>query len=399
MYQISKSFLQIDGVNYSDKLLLMPFDIGYGQEISMVYDWAFGVSGVDAYSWAVLTVTAGAHIGERWTLIFRTNMFETDGDLQTFLDQFAVLGVGNYTLDYVYHAAAILWVAGKSVGDLRDYMFNLPSPLGGEAIALAPNSDPPPSVGGFMIHINRHYSGSKTLLRIGGVDYNDRMLFVFGVQGADGYTLTNGNDSVPFVSGNESYDWACVSITGGEHVGEKWTLLCNTDTIHDTTDLQDFLNQHPSVGVGNYTIDYEFLGGDDNVFANGENEDYTFSLPGVAEFASGSSPTNRGYLDYSSGGGGGDIGISSVDVIYFEDATRYIGGDEEDDDIGLRMTMFFQVIVDPSSVFGEGSENDDFIDKAGYFAYFPLLEWLREQDFVIGYSSSAKLIRKLKRRS
>lgn len=394
MYQISKSFLQIDGVNYYDKLLLMPFDTGYGKTVNMIYDLAFGITGTHAYSWGAISITGGPHSGEKWTLIFRTDMFQLDADIQTFLNQPAVLGVGNYTLDYIYHDPAILSSIDEE-GDNRDYSFNLPIPLGAEVIEYAPTSDPPPEIGGFMNYMQPYYKASLTFLRIGDVDYNDRMYFVFATDAADGQRHEHDEDSVPVVNGNESYDWACVSITGGDYAGEKWTLLCATTQIPDSTALQSFLNQNPNVGVGNYTIDYEFLGGDDNVSANGENQEYSFSLPGVAEFANGSYPTDNGYLRHE---GGGDIGIRSVDVIYFEECLEFIG-EYPPLSVGDNVRLLFVVLTNPRSVFGgegEGDPNDPFIDKAGYLDWGEFWRWMGDVDYVRAASTSAKMIKKLR---
>lgn len=387
LYFISESYLQINGVDYNDNLLLFSGSAKYGQPIDIDNDLVYGVDGLTAYGWACISITGGTYIGEKWTIIYNTNSYPNELDLENLLDQVngSLPGVGNYIIDYHY-GPSILWIEDPDGGtEPQDYSFNLPTPFGGETINYTADSNPT----GYLDRCGDNYVASLTYLSISGVEYNDRMFFVLDKYG-EGEEHRNNNDSIGGITGMETLDWVCISITGGSYAGEKWTLLCNTGNLGGIPDLQIFLNQNINVGEGNYTIDYQFLGGDPNVSGKGEGQNFDFSLPSVGSYASGSDPVESGYLD--SHGHSGDNTGRSVDVIYFEEALSYIG--DFDTDIATVVVFLFSILSNPLSIEDVPAA---YIDKAGYFIYPLLFQELSDEDFIIGWATTTRLIKKLRR--
>lgn len=148
---------------------------------------------------------------------------------------------------------------------------------------------------------------SLTFLTISGTDYNDGLTVACSTSG-NGTQITSESQAVACANGTDGFDWATVSFTGGALAGQDWTVLLRTDVFTSSTDIETWLDQHTAVGAGNYTITNEFVGGADNVGAEGSTDSYTWGIPGVATYASGSSPSGDGYLDYSDVGGGGEAG-------------------------------------------------------------------------------------------
>lgn len=125
------------------------------------------------------------------------------------------------------------------------------------------------------------FEASLTPIAMDAVNYLYRLIYVCSLTG-QGQQITMDNTSVGCADGIEGFDWATVDITGGDYAGEKWSLVLRTDVFTAMADIGTWLDQYSGVGADNYNVTNEFLDDvdpDDNIAANGADNDYSFDLP------------------------------------------------------------------------------------------------------------------------
>lgn len=175
------------------------------------------------------------------------------------------------------------------------------------------------------VYVDNFYA-SYTPINIDDVDYNDRLVYTWSLDD-DGQEVSADGTIIEGADGQLEWDFATVSITGGDFDGENWTIVTRQDVFSELADLQTWLDQHTDVGAGNYTVTNNFYDNPDAniVEENGPYGDYVFNLPGAASVAEGG--TDPGFLMYSNSNFYSSASPLTVDgVAYNEgDSILYIG--------------------------------------------------------------------------
>src|SRR5574343_276698 len=116
-------------VNYNNRLVYTWSLTGDGTVVSYaatdIGTYIAGADGVNKFDYALITVNAGAHAGEKWTIIFRTDVVVTQANLETWLNQHTEVGTGNYTVESFFDAGA---TRNIEPGDTAtsDYSYEIP---------------------------------------------------------------------------------------------------------------------------------------------------------------------------------------------------------------------------------------------------------------------------------
>jgi len=292
--------LTATATNYNDKLVYVwdVTDASAQATVSADYTFISGADGIDngngdptdGWDYALISITGGAHSGEKWTVVTRQDMFPAAVNLQTWLNDAGVsgVGVGNYApLDMNNSWYGVSDATIMAQGSVTDYSYSIP----GTTTVVAGATSP-----GFLNYSNSNFKASKTTLTVDGVDYDTGLVYV-GNSEDPGYTMVNANDRIGVANGISGFDFVLMNITG---LG-RYTLLFRTDNFANLASVNTWGNAQ--FGPGVYTVDYYTLnGGTADVAVNGFTNNYSFTIPGFGTTVSVTTGTaDPGYLTYGNG--------------------------------------------------------------------------------------------------
>ena len=355
-FRISKTFFAQSGTNYNDHLMITASKTGNGTEVTAKnQDVSSVVNGISNFGQAVVSVTGGTWTGKNITVLFRLDQVTNQTDLESWLNQQANIGTGNYTVFNIYQETIN---AGGT--PTSSYVWTVPP-----AATLATGSDP---------------SGSIYLIYEVSANYNDHFIIADEITG-NGTEITESiydGTYLSFVDGVKNYKWFVMrtnsSTTDPTWANNKITVLANIANITDGTDALTWAQQHTKIGSGHVTIDNQFLSpGTPQVDANGLYSDYSWNLPGIGSYAPGSNPSDFGMMSYKYKGVNGtscaDVNIFSDpygDTIFHYDyltGVLNVGGTKRGDNQTLAGQWNIQ--AGESLIFGDHGEGEIVYDESG----------------------------------
>jgi len=137
------------------------------------------------------------------------------------------------------------------------------------------------------------YKASYSPISWSGADYNDRLVYVDRME-TDGQPVAVDGVIIDGASGTGGWEYAIISITGGIHTGEKWTLIFSRSAFPVNTDIPNWCDQHSEIGPGNYILVWDWFGPTDSISAEGPCNNYNYNLCATCSYAPGA--TNPGWL-------------------------------------------------------------------------------------------------------
>ena len=138
-----------------------------------------------------------------------------------------------------------------------------------------------------------NYEASYSPLTNAGTNYDDKFLYAETTDGTYINVLADG-EIITFATGDNDFDYALISVTGGVWSGEKITLVGDQDNFLGLADVQTWCNNNVNIGVGNFVVDIQFMGGFSNIGNQGACNNYNYGICGVCSYAP--TATDPGYL-------------------------------------------------------------------------------------------------------